>query len=233
MDARERALLDAIWAEPEAREPRAIYADYLSERGDPRGEYIAIRLAANPDDKQRLRASSLEAAHGGKWLGEARPFVRTWGFDFAGIVSQVRCEADKLLAGFAQIVALGPRLTVTVTSMRTKKRQTVKQMCALDLGRIHELRLGSNGLDDFDVGSLAIAMRCKRLALDNNRYGPNGLRMLDKHCAHLDYIHLGLWTDEAKSAIAFRELYVPFTEIPNLVGKLVFEQPAGARAFRC
>jgi uncharacterized protein (TIGR02996 family) len=233
VDDRERALLDAIWAEPEAREPRAIYADYLSERGDVRGEYIAIRLDRAADDKLQSRATTLETAHGGKWLGAARPFVRTWQLDFAGIVAKVRCEADKLIAGFDHIVALGPRLTIIVTSMRTKKRQTVQRMAALDLARVYELQLGSNALDDKDLAVLAPALRCKRVDLDNNRFGPAGLRALEPHAAHLEHIRLGLWTDAAKSAVTFRDASVPFAQIPNIVAKLVFDKPAGAGAFRC
>jgi uncharacterized protein (TIGR02996 family) len=39
------ALRDAVYADPSSEEPRAIYADALQARGDPRGELIALQLA--------------------------------------------------------------------------------------------------------------------------------------------------------------------------------------------
>lgn len=42
---RDAELLDAIYASPDDDEPRSVYADWLLERGDPRGEMIALQLA--------------------------------------------------------------------------------------------------------------------------------------------------------------------------------------------
>ena len=44
-DATADELRAAVFADPRADEPRAIYADYLQSRGDPRGELIALQLA--------------------------------------------------------------------------------------------------------------------------------------------------------------------------------------------
>ncbi|MFT3692475.1 MAG: TIGR02996 domain-containing protein [Kofleriaceae bacterium] len=46
--ARERAgLLAAIYADPAAPAPKAIYADWLQHQADPRGEFIALQLASD------------------------------------------------------------------------------------------------------------------------------------------------------------------------------------------
>src|SRR5262249_20747125 len=42
--ATEAGLLAAVYAAPADDAPRAIYADWLQERGDPRGELIALQL---------------------------------------------------------------------------------------------------------------------------------------------------------------------------------------------
>ncbi len=48
----ERLLLQAIWEHPEDDARRQVYADCLQERGDPRGEFIALQLG-NPQAQQR------------------------------------------------------------------------------------------------------------------------------------------------------------------------------------
>jgi len=44
--ARHAELLSAVLADPAADEPRLVFADWLSERGDPRGEFIALQCEA-------------------------------------------------------------------------------------------------------------------------------------------------------------------------------------------
>lgn len=64
-----RALLAAIYESPDDDGPRSVYADYLIERGDPRGELIASQLAtsrAKPGQRQRER--ELLAAHAEEWV---------------------------------------------------------------------------------------------------------------------------------------------------------------------
>ena len=42
-DSIERGLRTAIFANPDDDAPRLVYADWLLERGDPRGEFIQIQ----------------------------------------------------------------------------------------------------------------------------------------------------------------------------------------------
>ncbi|MEO8705244.1 MAG: TIGR02996 domain-containing protein [Kofleriaceae bacterium] len=53
------------------RELYAVYGDWLAERGDPRGELIAIQLAleANPIPELRAREAALLDEHAYEWLG--------------------------------------------------------------------------------------------------------------------------------------------------------------------
>lgn len=50
----EAGLLARIYAAPEDDHPRAVYADWLSERGDPRGEFITLQLAGETKRAQKL-----------------------------------------------------------------------------------------------------------------------------------------------------------------------------------
>src|SRR5262249_20189812 len=71
-----RALLAAILADPGNDDLRAVYADHLSEAGDPRGEFISMQLAlaATKRSKKRVdvdeltaRSQALLKQHGPAW----------------------------------------------------------------------------------------------------------------------------------------------------------------------
>ena len=66
-------LLEQVYATPDADEPRLVYADWLTERGDPRGELIALQVQAalgRADAKALKRAGALLREHRDAWLGE-------------------------------------------------------------------------------------------------------------------------------------------------------------------
>lgn len=64
-------LLADIYANPEDDAARFVYADWLLERGDPRGEFITLQLTRSSDkDKAALkRERELLKAHKKEWLG--------------------------------------------------------------------------------------------------------------------------------------------------------------------
>ena len=89
-EARQRELLDAIFAAPDEDEPRHVYADWLIEQGDRRGELIAVQceLAALPPSapgraELEKRSQKLLAAYRAGWtlgirgLEFVRGFVET------------------------------------------------------------------------------------------------------------------------------------------------------------
>ncbi len=68
----EAELLEAIYEAPEDNAPRAVYADWLLERKDPRGEFIMLQLKAageplSPVDARRME--TLASRHSARWLG--------------------------------------------------------------------------------------------------------------------------------------------------------------------
>jgi uncharacterized protein (TIGR02996 family) len=76
-ESTERELLAAIIAAPDDDAPRLVYADWLTQRGDPRGEFITIQLElaklCDADDAQtaalRAREADLLSKHKRAWVG--------------------------------------------------------------------------------------------------------------------------------------------------------------------
>jgi uncharacterized protein (TIGR02996 family) len=82
------ALEEALFENPDDLAAHMAYADYLTEQGDPRGEYIRVQLALEDEGKLaaerkklRQRESELLRQHGREWLGE----LATWLLDQKGI----------------------------------------------------------------------------------------------------------------------------------------------------
>lgn len=73
----ERALLALIHDAPERNEPRLVYADWLIQRGDPRGELIALQCLHGTDDadatENRRKIQQLLHTHASHWLAPLQP----------------------------------------------------------------------------------------------------------------------------------------------------------------
>jgi uncharacterized protein (TIGR02996 family) len=81
------AFLQAILENPDDDPLRLIYADWLEERGDPRGEFIRVQMALTAPnlDAMRsrdllLREMELRAKHEAEWLGPLRQHLKGWTF---------------------------------------------------------------------------------------------------------------------------------------------------------
>ena len=64
IDKQKAAFLDAICDDPEDDAPRLLFADWLAERGDPRGEFIRVQCALaglDTDDPGREALKRQEA----------------------------------------------------------------------------------------------------------------------------------------------------------------------------
>src|SRR5262245_7926962 len=92
------AFLEAIQADPDADGPRLVFADWLQERGDPRGEFVRLQveLARLADDDPRrpelaVREQRLLAHHASAWLDELPelPPGVEWGPFERGFVASV------------------------------------------------------------------------------------------------------------------------------------------------
>jgi uncharacterized protein (TIGR02996 family) len=83
----EEAFLADITENPDDDTPRMVYADWLTDRGDPRGEFIHVQCSLGSvaeDDPCRpqleARESELLALHQDGWLGPLRPLLSRWTF---------------------------------------------------------------------------------------------------------------------------------------------------------
>src|SRR5438128_2543204 len=108
------AFLDAIRAAPDDDGPRLIYADWLEERGDPRGEFIRIQcvLESMPDDaagrsELEAREHELLAAYQDAWTAPWREWVSSWEFR-RGFVATITADAPDFLAHAATLFASEP-----------------------------------------------------------------------------------------------------------------------------
>lgn len=97
----EAELLEAVYAAPDDDGPRLVYADWLTERGDPWGELIVTQIAqargeanaASQARAEKLLASHAEARHTGlpiewkvRYQGAIRPPIFRRGFLYAADV---------------------------------------------------------------------------------------------------------------------------------------------------
>src|SRR5215216_3334791 len=114
MHPADAAFLAAIRDRPDDDLPRLVYADYLDERGDPRGEFIRLQverptLAA--DDPRRFellaREQELVRAHEEEWLGPLAEIVSSHEFR-RGFISRVLIMTEAFVADAETLFAWAP-----------------------------------------------------------------------------------------------------------------------------
>mgnify|MGYP002624103105 CR=1 FL=1 len=86
MDVQEQGLRDAVLSDPDSDDPRLIYADWLEERGDVRGEFIRLQcqLSHEQDGDQRwelqCRQEAMLEKYLLKWIKQLPKFgANAWG----------------------------------------------------------------------------------------------------------------------------------------------------------
>lgn len=179
--ASREALLDEVLAHPDDDAPRLVYADWLSEQGDPRGELIHVQceLARTRDADRFLaleaRQVALLSAHGEAWVGPLAKEALQVQFH-RGFVAQVTVLDAGALDGLAELFAREPVQELTFASVRGL--DVARLAAAPWLERLSALGLRAAqreaGLGPEDVGALlesrhlrglnALALRGHRLA---------------------------------------------------------------------
>lgn len=102
-EARSAALLEAVYADPDADAPRLVYADWLASLGHPRGEFIGLQLAREHGGPTSDREQQLLARHGDEWAGPLHvvtsPLGRVFERGFLSAVSiEARLDAERIAA---------------------------------------------------------------------------------------------------------------------------------------
>lgn len=127
MTTDERAFLDAICDQPGDDTARLVYADYLTENGQPdRGEFIRaeIELANTPptteaDERRRRvlleRRAALLKRHSAVWLAPFLPFAKEADF-CRGFVQSVEAPANTFIQSAEKWFALTPLTRVKINT---------------------------------------------------------------------------------------------------------------------
>jgi uncharacterized protein (TIGR02996 family) len=181
--SQEDAFLQAILQDPDDVALRLVYADWLEERGDPKGEFIRLQCDAEQvaDDELRAarlaRAGALQAAHEAEWLGRLRGRVQGWTFR-RGFIEDVTLGAAAFLDHADELFAASP-----IRRVRLRDAHTVVERLALcpHLARLVGLDLSDNRLGDAEAEVLAESPyldSLQSLDLALNGIGLSGARAL-------------------------------------------------------
>ncbi len=182
--SRDDAFLEAIRENPDDDVPRLIYADWLEEQGDPRGEFVRVEcaLASMPvkDGRRpalRARRQQLLAAHRDAWLGPLRPLAYHWEFR-RGFPEEVTADALHFVEHAGRIFAAAP---VRLARLLHGGMAVGALAGCRFLRRLHALHLTDNGLGNGGLRALLASphlagLRCLRLG--NNELGDEGAVLL-------------------------------------------------------
>lgn len=173
----------ALVANPDDLAAHAAYADWLSEQGDPRGEFIQVQLALEdpnrpPAERKELteRESALLQAHGRQWLGQLAPFL-------LGPPAPPPQPAGGLLStitGFFRSVA------------RQVAPEHLRPTFTFARGWLHSLEIVDLSQDLAQAMAGAPQLRLlQHLLIDYFEEGEVGLHHLSKTITHLRILRLG------------------------------------------
>jgi len=200
---RDRDFLRAISENPEDDVTRLVYADWLDEQGDPRGEFIRVEceLGTLEEDTPRhkklaQRKWELLEEYGKEWkglfgkLGIESHFHR-------GFIASAEMSAKQFLEHGEKLLEKEPltRLELKPFDRRTRQDQFKKLATCPLLARLRELTLSNNEINDREIVFLANSRyltNLRTLWLFGNSVGPEGLKAIARspHLANLTSLGL-------------------------------------------
>jgi uncharacterized protein (TIGR02996 family) len=193
--------LQAILEEPDNDDVRLIYADWLQEQGDPRGEFIhlQVRRARRPagepvPEAESKREQQLREDHQREWVGELHGIVARCDFE-RGFVASVALTASRFLQHAERIFRLAPLVRHARLSDVTASLAALVD-CPY-LGRLASLDVERNNLRDRGVIALAGSAHVANLTvlkLGQNSIAVDGAEALARspHLTRLTWLKLGL-----------------------------------------
>lgn len=155
-----KSLLGAVLAAPEDDAPRLVYADWLTERGDPRGEFIQLQCLLGRSlygargyplrdgsgvqtiatiEQITKRETALLKKHQKEWIAPIRSIVRTWTWK-RGFVHSVVADAEKFFAGLDALFTTTPLFGADLTGF--KKNGFAAFRSADRLASLRSLKVG-------------------------------------------------------------------------------------------
>ena len=183
--AEERAFLQRILANPDADGPRLIFADWLDEQNDPRGEFIRLQcaLASLPGDDPRYeqlltREQILRDENEGQWTQSIRSLVTGWEFR-RGMIEAISLDSRQFLDHAPELFQRAP---------------------------IRRVRLLEGGSSFAEVMQSPLMSRIRELDLCGAYLGNGGPNLLARspHLRHLEMLDLGFndLTDRGLESLA-------------------------------
>jgi uncharacterized protein (TIGR02996 family) len=205
----DESFLQAIIESPDDDNLRLVYADWLEDLGDPRGEFIRVQcqLANLPEGDARrpeleARERELLAKYSPVWVQELQPDPA--GVTFRrGFVEDVETDAEFLLQQAAGLFRLTPLRHLLVQGYQGNQLgpEGTRTLASWpQLARLQSLRLPENRVGDAGTEALAASPHVKGLLvldLGNNHIGEEGTAAL----AHSPYL------------AGLKELYLDYNHI--------------------
>lgn len=148
---REATLLKQLAERPDDRALRLVFADWLLEQGDERGEVITLSARGGLSLTERRRVAKLTSAHGAQWLGPLAPLADLHRTRFVGgFVEELVCAPARPPELFAQLTG-DPRLA-TVRSLTVPATQAPAKLggflSSRELRQLQRLELGPSDWRD-------------------------------------------------------------------------------------
>jgi carbon storage regulator CsrA len=194
----ELAFLQAVLETPDDEGIRLIFADWLEEQDDPRGEFIRVQcrlagLDVTGKERQALQAREYDlwVAHAQTWRAYLPPVLRSAPFE-RGFVESVHLSLGGFLAHARDIFAAAPirRLHASRKEWYQDSSSLAALAASAFLANLAELELGGMGLADRNVVHLASsphAASLLSLGLRDNSIGDEAASALaaSPHLANL------------------------------------------------
>ena len=193
MGTEEAAFLESICAEPEEDAPRLIFADWLDDRGDSRGQFIRVQIALSrmsddADGREALqnREATLLSRHRVKWSAPLRGIACSAEFS-RGFIETVNVEGRVFLRRNEELFRLAPvrnirfldvgsslcnlmncpglaRLSaITISAQHIDEKLTQALVESPYLGGLRTLHIGRNRVGDRGAERLAWSPRFLKL----------------------------------------------------------------------
>ncbi|MCW5806267.1 MAG: TIGR02996 domain-containing protein [Deltaproteobacteria bacterium] len=184
---RKNLLLQAVASDPDSDDPRRVYADQLTTKNDPRGEFILVDIAlAGPLSIRKrealaARRAELMAKHGKTWFNFAGLTARV----SRGFVESIGGKIGKLLKTAPEIFESEP---VSEVSIREIDDETIDKLLAAPwLPHVRRLVLRGK-LDDESFGKLVTSPSLAKLTTLNvtgTKVSADALGYLDGNLANV------------------------------------------------
>jgi len=222
-------LLAQIAAAPDDDAPRAVFADLLLQRGDPRGEFIQLQLAHSNSDREY----ELLRAHEPAWTRSAgvrgagasyhRGFIASLYGSPGSIVAsrealrtqpivKLSLEPDGELAALAELPELARIRSLNLRAQRLSPSEFVPlspgslgAIAAAPFSGLRVVELGGNAIDDHGAQALAPASwlpQLEQLTMWKCLLGSAGYDVLLPRCAALNTLIVDSATDGAACVAA-------------------------------